>query len=197
MAEIHIEKKQTSIWMWLIPLLLLAGIVFWWRSGRDADQVGMSGVADSAVAAPAPMDNAAATAAVGDFTRFVAVREEGTDEGRQHAYALGGIRRLTTALESLNPGAGAATDLAEMRRQAEALENSPAESTRHADMVRAAFVAGANVIAMLPNVQEADVPNVRSAAESVKAGSPLLEQKDMIDAFFRAASRTLEPMTRG
>ncbi|HEX6315855.1 MAG TPA: hypothetical protein VFZ73_13385 [Gemmatimonadaceae bacterium] len=196
MAEIHIERKKTNALLWLIPLLLLAAVFIWWMNGRGAADVGMQNVPDSPVAASNDNANAIGAGAVGEFTQFVAATGERLDQDRQHAFTVEGIRRLTSAIESLNPGAGAVSEVTEMRQHADALESSPVESSRHADMVRAAFLAGARAFALLPGTSQADATTLRSAAENVKADSMLLAQTETIDSYFRAAVRALESNTR-
>lgn len=207
MAEIRIEKKATSAWTWLLPLLLV-GAGLWWFFGRgngadvgsgiqpdSSGAVSSTGMTDSAGAYSGARSSAggAATGSVADFATFVGAQSATRDENEQHRFTAGGIRRLAQALESLESGAGTSTKLADMRAQANALESSAVGSDRHADMTRTAFLAAADVFAMIPTnrVSAVATSQIRAAAEAMSAGPTLLGQKDKIDAFFSAAAKAL------
>lgn len=203
MAEIHIERKRGNALMWVIPGLIVLALLWWFMRGGDRNEAATvvtdstAYVRDTVTAAgDVARDSAGGT---DEFVRFVGVREPNRDLAGHHAYIAGGVRRLATALAAMTTSSGAADKLAEMRRNADALESSAVESDRHADMARQAFLAAADVFAMLPGSQTAavDVAAVRTAADAVKPRSQLLEQEDKVDSFFDAASRALQAAKRG
>ncbi|MGI8509078.1 MAG: hypothetical protein ACR2MQ_07110 [Gemmatimonadaceae bacterium] len=139
------------------------------------------------------MGTSGASGAVGDFVRFVAVVDPNTDEGKQHAYAAGGLRRLADALASLG-ASGAPLD--NIRKQADALQNSSPSSAKHADMARSGFASAADAFNSLKGKYPSlDVVRVRTAADGMKTGPHLLEEKAKIQAFFETASTALQGMT--
>ena len=75
MAEINIEKKQgMSIWAWLIPLLLVAALL-WWFFGREGDAVTAAVDTDTAAAAAGDVagEAGADAAPITDVVAIVAV----------------------------------------------------------------------------------------------------------------------------
>lgn len=202
MAEIRIEKKSTSMWTWLIPLLLVAAAL-WWYFGRgpgdrDVTAAQTDTRTDSAAAysASATAQHDSSDGTVPGFTAFVSNNGASRNENQQHAFTAEGIRRLSKVLDGAMPGNSTTTSTATMRAQANALENSAAESSRHADMARTAFVAAAEAFGSLPEERMSrDAANrVREAANGMMADQTLLAQKDKIDAFFVVASRALQEL---
>ena len=51
MAEIKLEPKRTSVWAWLIPLLLIAALIWWWASSRNDGRQNLPGTMEPT---PAP-----------------------------------------------------------------------------------------------------------------------------------------------
>jgi hypothetical protein len=51
MAEIKLEHKRTSVWTWLIPLLLIAALIWWWASSRNDTRQDAPGTVETT---PAP-----------------------------------------------------------------------------------------------------------------------------------------------
>lgn len=195
MAEIRVERKTTSVWTWLVPLLLVVAALWWFLGRGPVRTVAGRGTVDSAGAynrAPVATADSAATG-ISDFTSFISAQNAMRDENQQHAFTAGGIRRLAAALSGMQVGEGTSTKIAEMREQANALESSSASSDKHAEMARTAFIAAADVFRDLPaeRVSGDIVAQVRAAAQAMKSAPTLLEQKDQIDAFFDAASRAL------
>lgn len=166
-----------------------------------AGAVGAMG-ADTGLNAAGTSGNAAAgggaTGAIAEFTRFVSAVSPNATEEMQHAYTAGGIRRLADALSAL--GATGAP-IQNMRSQASALQNSSPTSTKHADMARSAFASAADAFASLkgPSATGASTAlgNVHTAANAVRPGAHLLDQKDRIQAFFVSAKNALQAMTPG
>ncbi len=202
MADIRIERKTPNVWAWLLPLLLLLAAT-WWFFGRgpgDRDRTtAQNDVAPDSAAAysssTATRDDSAG-GNVADFTAFVSANGASRGENEQHAFTAEGIRRLSKVLDGVMPGTTTTTSTAEMRAQANALENSAAESTRHANMARTAFLAAGQAFGSLPDgrLSRDAVNRVRDAANGVDAEQSLLSQKDRIDAFFAAASRALQEL---
>lgn len=224
MAEIKIERKDKhAIWPWIIAAIVLLLLLWWWASSRHSNDstaartdstmtmtsggavaatgAGAYGAGDSAgvngATAGATGSAAGAPAAVTEFTNWVATVEPSRDEAKQHAYTIGGIRRLADALAA-EGASGSALD--NMRKQADALEQSSPNATNHADLTRSAFIAAADafstVAASHPNVA-ADTARIRSAATSMKGGTHLLDQKDKVQNFFDSARDGLKAISAG
>lgn len=226
MAEIPIQRKKGGgIWPWLVGLLLLLILLwfFFWRNHDNATTaataadstmtvnsttiptpipatipatapaVTAAGTTAAGASATAGMNPSRTSGAIGDFTRFIAVVGPNMSEEKQHAYTAGGLRRLADALASL--GASGAP-IANIRKQAAALQNSSANSTNHADMARSGFASAADAFNSLASkYPSTDVARVRSAADAMKIGPHLLDQKGNIQTFFETASTALHGMT--
>lgn len=219
MAEIPIQRKEgRNIWPWLIGLLVLL-LILWFLFGRNrAARTAAVPDTTSAVAAAATSpatsatnttsaggttagaaaaSGAGAAGAVATFATYVGTTDPNRDEAKQHGYTAQGIRHLADALVALG-ASGAGLDT--MRSMADSLQNSSPKSTRHADMAREAFLAATSVMASLqtqhfPNMAKG-VADARQAAQAVKPGTQLLDQKDRIQAFFERSRDALQAMTR-
>lgn len=202
MADIRIEKKTSNVWTWLLPLLL-ALAAMWWFFGRGPGDRNLTNAqpatrSDSAAAysSTSAVQDDSSDGTVADFTAFVSGSSASRNENQQHAFTAEGIRRLSKVLDGVMPGNSTTTSTATMRAQANELENSAAESSRHAAMARTAFMAAAEAFGSLPEGRiSRDAANrVRDAANGMGAEPSLLAQKDKIDAFFGAASRALQEL---
>lgn len=220
MAEIKVERKKRNLLPLLLGLLALLVIVWWFlsRSNVNSAAVAVSDtatVATGIVPATTTNDTAAGTLATGaaagaaagaiggsaldDYATFVGNSAVERNEDEQHAYTAGGIRRLATVIEGMNPGAAARAQVDLMRQKADSLEITATGNDRHADMTRAAFTAAAEAMRALPGATgatdtTAPLSSVTRAAAAVTADRHLLEQKDQIQTFFDAARDALRAM---
>lgn len=220
MAEIRVERKRRSLLPVLLALLLVVLLAWWWL-GRTSDGAAVAGTADTTMttdvgAAPGtvvamPVDTAAGgalpatdTAAapttsvpVEAFTSFVANSTAERDESQQHEYTAGGLRRLASALESMNPGGASQAQIDLMRQKADSLQGTSTGDDRHADMARAAFNAAGEVMRSLPGASGAStqLQAVTRAAGAVVSTGTLLDQKDRIQAFFDSSREALRAMS--
>ena len=206
MAEIRVERKRRSLLPLLLGLLVLV-LILWWFVGRgsDAASVAVDTATVSTGVAPAPAGDAAtasapaaaatpADAALGAYTAFVGGGRVERNEDEQHAYTAGGLRRLASAIEAMNPAAAARPQVDLMRQKADSLEITATGDDRHADMTRAAFGAAAEAMRALPGAGGAasQLQAVTGAAGAVRADRHMLEQRDQIQAFFDAARGALD-----
>ena len=186
MTEIHIERKGGKGWLWALLAVVVLGLLAWWLvTRRDDGRV-----------------TAAAPAEVREYLRWADDASARQDAGRLHEYTAEGIRALAAALGALVTGdqvngAALQPQLDELRRHAEAIQQNPG-STEHADHARQAMASAAELMGGIqerrfPNLQ-AQVAEVRAAAQSVRPGRGLLEQKVEVDRFFDRASVALRAM---
>lgn len=215
MAEIRVERKRRSLLPLLLAILVLL-LIAWWFLNRGAGD-GAVGTSDTALVSsgiatpPATSDSAAGTVGdtagvaaavaapsgpVADFVAFVSATSATRSEDEQHAYTAGGLRRLATALEGMNPAGAARAQVDLVRQKADSLGITAEGDDRHADMTRAAFLAAAEAMRALPNAAGASAPlaSVTRAAEAVRPDRHMLEQKDQIQAFFDAAREALRAL---
>ena len=201
MAEIPIQRKEgRSIWPWIIGLIILALLIWFFMRNRRSDDTTTTRSDTTVTTSPGALAGGSDTAgqsanangagATSEFASWVSAVDTNRDEAGQHQYTAGGIRRLADALAAVGAtGAG----LDNMRKQADALQNSSASSTKHADMARSAFLSAADEFDSLKGSHSGiDVGKVRGAAEAVKPGAHLLAQKDKVQNFFETARDALQ-----
>ena len=212
MTELHIERKDRTLWPWILAGLLLLALVLWVLFGRG------DGRADGGVAldaSPAAVtDSAAGTVAtamgadgvpapVGEFLRFAETRTE-RDASHAHEYTADGLRRLAGALGAVTdgaavPGVDVQQRLSEIRQRADALQRDPA-STEHALQAREAFVMAS---ALMEQMQQArfsglasQVREVSDAATAIRPDQPLLRQAGEVQRFFERSANAVREMAR-
>lgn len=214
MAEIKVERKRRSLLPLLLGLLLLL-LIAWWFLSRNGSAGTAAASADTATVAtgivpPTPITNdtaagtlapgaaagAAAGGALGDYVEFVGNSRVERNEDEQHAYTAGGLRRLATVLEGMNPAGAARAQVDLIRQKADSLQITSTGDDRHADMTRAAFTAAAEAMRTLPVAggASAKLDGVTRAAGAVRPERHMLEQKEQIQAFFDAARAALQAM---
>ena len=217
MAEIRVERKRRSLLPLLLGLLALVLLAWWFLSRNDGSDAAVAASDTATVAtgippaAPTTNETAAGTIAGGaaagaaagatggaveDFATFVGNDRVATNEDEQHAYTAGGLRRLATAIEGMNPTGTARAQVDLMRQKADSLEITTRGDDRHADMTRAAFTAAAEAMRSLPSAGGAStqLQGVTRAAGAVRADRHMLDQKNQIQAFFDAARDALRAM---
>ena len=205
MAEIRVERKRRSLLPLLLALLVLL-LIAWYFLSRDNTPGTVAAVGDTATVAagapPAANDTAAGTlapatgaaaTALDAYVGFVGNNRVERNEDEQHAYTAGGLRRLATAIETMNPADAARAQVDLIRQKADSLEITAPGDDRHADMARAAFGAAAEAMRALPRASgaSAQIQRAARAADGMRADGHMLDQKDQIQAFFDAAGDAL------
>lgn len=207
MAEIKIERKERSPWPWVIGALALAALVVLLIGvlGDDDDELQR---AELDTAAPVVETGAVAVGAavaipeVEQFTQWVAGMNP-AEFGRNHEYTASGIMALTEAFAAVaerDTVGGQAVDPALERARAVAndIQTDPTAAS-HADRVQNGFSTLTDLAAALQQTRfpgaEAAVNDMRNAAGTVNPATPLLEQTDAVQQFFRAAAEALGDMS--
>lgn len=202
MTEIRIERKDRSIWPWVLgalALLLVLWVVF---DQDDTDEVMTAAVTDSAAVEDTAFSDAR-PAAVTTFIEFANRPDAATAQGLEHEYSADGIDRLADAIESVGGASGPAseglsTELEYIRARADSLRMSEVGSEGHAGLVRSAFQSAATAFGSMPLERYPDLENqisgIGNAADAIDARTLLLEQKAEVRAFFSEAAEALEGM---
>lgn len=192
MAEIKIEKKKSSIWIWvLLAFIIIGGIIAYsWFTNSDDDKTASQNVA------VADTTSSVQTGPVADYVQFV---NEGRTMGLDHNYTNGALLRLTAAIESKaqEKGHDVSADLNKVREHADRITQDPFETT-HASSIRKA----ADVLTdAMQNMQKAKFPNlsndadeVRTAANNIKPDVLTLDQRDAVKNFFQESAELLQNM---
>lgn len=224
MADIDVERERRSIWPWILGLLALLLLIWLLVElfDRDREDVAVAPVADTAaMVAPAPVigpdtvgvgvvgntaAGAAAPQAVQAFaSACVGSSDAQNDMGMMHSYTQRCIRQMTEAVAAVVGrdtvgGQALSARLQTLRTEAARLDNN-AQSTRHADIVHNVFTQTAD---LLNQVQEqrryggsaasGAVSQVRTAAQAIRPGTELLNQKAAVGTFFQRAADALRMM---
>jgi hypothetical protein len=182
---------------------MLLVVLCWILVLRAARGTGDTSAGRAADAVDASAATAAAPGAVGHYLRFASERRAQQEASHSHEYTAGGLRRLAAALGDVlgsdTTGAASATPLLEtMRRRADDLQRNPA-STEHARYAREGFAAAAGAIGVIqarrfPNLAS-EAEEVQGAADAVRSGQLLLEQRAQVQQFFDQAATALRAMT--
>jgi hypothetical protein len=209
MSEIRVEeKKHGSIWPWIIGILALLAVV--WAVVEIADDDD-----DDAVVAEAYTDDTytddtyteperetVTNTNYSDVNAFVTFANDEGNMGLDHNYTSEGLMKLNAALEAM--AAEASTNnvdvsgkLNMMRQAANSIEKDPMATT-HANSIRDAFMASAN---LMEAIQQSDFPNlgkqvqeVKQAAMEVKPDELTLNQKEAVKSYFDKAAMALDQM---
>lgn len=206
MAEINIQRKEKSMWPWIIGGLILLLVILFLAGVFDGDK----NVYDNRATTDTVTQNNPAPAATpeSDFpdevqTYLAYIREhDTTDIGLKHEYSSTALVYLADALNALvdrDYMGNAQVDSTRkiLREQAANLRKDPA-STEHAGMIRSAAMSAANLIEIMQKVQFPDLAataaEVRTAAMSVNPAVLTLEQKQNIKNFFVKAGVALKAM---
>lgn len=204
MAELHIERKDRSIWPWVIGVLLLLALL-WFVFGRgNRNDVVATDTAAPVVALDANAANTGTTpAAVTEFARYTG-DTVANGANLAHDYTAEGLRRLADAIEAVAVG-GSATGVdiqqrtAEIRQRADAMQRDP-NSTEHALQAREAFLLASGTMRQMQEARFSGlagaVGELNGAATAIQAERRLLDQTSEVRRFFERAAAVLGEMSR-
>jgi len=207
MAEVHIQKKKSpTIWPWVVGVIAVA-LIIWGIVSRSNN--GTETAAVDTTTAMFPTDETAETmdttgsGPIHRFTMFVTQHAASDDMGESHDYTAEGIRSLAGALDAIVTADHVGDVNIETKRdtlmaRADRIQRD-STSLNHADVVRDAFVSAADLMETIqkkryPELQE-QTARLKTDAEAIDPGTPLLDQKHAVGEFFRQADGTLREMT--
>ena len=192
MAEINVERKSPSPWIWVLPLIAIVALVwFWAAAGGDDDEV--SREVAGGVTPGAAVGTGGGEGAVEQYVAFAAPQDgAGAPQvGRDHAYTAEGLRKLGAALGSVTEREGDSDSrqaFERFREVADRIQQDPLAAS-HADQVREAFTRAATVIDSFERGPQQDL---RAIAESIEPNRPLLEQQERVQRFFRESAQAIQ-----
>ncbi len=210
MAELHVQRKENSVWPWIVVALIVLALLFWYFWGRgdnlnvaavdDTDSTMVGAVSDEAMVSGTTQPGEGS--AVAQYLQFVDARASRA-AGLAHDYTADGLRQLAAALSEVsaaNPVAGVAEEqrIAEIRERADAMQRDPT-STQHALQTREAFIMISSTIAQMSGSaadRAADnLDALKNAATGIDASRLLSDQADKIEEFFAQAAESIRDMT--
>ncbi len=207
MAELHVQKKETSIWPWILAAVVILALLLWYFAGRDNDNdldVGMNNMTDSTLVGTAPASGTEYTAAgtvdgvaVEQYMQFVNARAS-RSTGVAHEYTADGLRQLADALREVATAQAAGVDVEaridEIRQRADAMQQNPT-ATEHALQAREAFVMAASLMGQMRSNTGANQDAVQEAAMAIEPSRNLLDQSEQIEQFFARAGDALRDLS--
>ena len=201
MAEIQLERKEGRNWLWIVlGLLLLAALAWWLLSQRGDQDPVVTETPGGVVTDSLPGTGMTGSGEVNGFIQFVEDNRARTEMGRDHEFTAEGIRHLAGALGAVATGEGAALHprIDSLRQKADSIQRNT-QSGQHANQVRDAFTSA---VAIMDDLRQRSYPNAashvtqaRQAAEAVKPGQQLLDQKQQIQQFFEHSAEVLRNMS--
>lgn len=207
MAELNIERKERSVWPWVLGGLLLLALLIWFLFGRSDDREAVTAgpvAGDTVVTAPAAAAGGEELpAAVSEFVRFSETPVTGTAT-QAHDYTADGLRKLADALGAVSQGVTVSgVDVEErlgaIRTHADAMQRDPT-STQHALQTREAFLIASGLMQQFQEARftglTAQVGEVNDAASAVQSDRPLLDQMTEVQRFFERAAHAVREMAR-
>lgn len=211
MAELHVQRKERSVWPWILVAVIILALLFWFLWGRnDGVDVGRADVTDTSMVGTVPntdlMGSSAGTAAgpsVTQYLQFVDARSSGA-ANMSHDYTSDGLRQLAAALTEIASGdsvGGVALQprIDAIRERADAMQRNPT-STGHALQAREAFTLASSLMAQMSskiaNIDAGSLEGLQKAAMAIEPSRPLLDQVNQIEQFFSQAAQAVRNMTR-
>ncbi len=205
MADIDIERKSSTGWIWALLGLVVVGVaLFWLLRGSDGVQVAMvdEPAMESVPAAPttdAPPTSALPAALQQYEERCTASQPEAM--GLDHRYTAECLRLLAGAVEgtvSADRLPAVQPHLQSAREAAGRLASSDSEATTHSQTVRDSFDSLASALEDLQRQWHADlesqVQQLNQTVEAVDPAQPLLSQRESVQRFFQQAGTLLNRM---
>lgn len=196
MTEIRVEKKERSIWPWLLLALLALAVILYFVF-RDNDHDDMAVVTDDTTTTATMQAPQQDMNAVASYVAFV-----NGDTGRMsldHNYSSTALTRLIDAVAYKANAAGidVQADMDKARAAAGQIKEEPYE-TSHANKIRDA----ADIISTaIQNLQQSKYPalssevsSLKNAAAAIKPAELTLNQKTEVQTFFDRAAAALQKM---
>ena len=194
MAEIKIEKKK-PIWPWILLVLIALGLAWYFFMREPVDRVAIDDDRTEQLNVLNDV-NADGNSAIDKYSAYIG----DTDKmGVDHAYSNGALIYLINAVEAkanmhdVNLNA----DLDEARKNASEITDDPSK-LNHADLIKNSgkIITRALTtlqVAKFPNLSQ-DVANVDAAVSAIDTSDKTLDQKDVVNNFFKSAETLLLKM---
>jgi hypothetical protein len=204
MAEINIQRKEKSMWPWIVGGLILLLVILFLAGVFDGDKniYDRTATVDTTMQRPAPAASEFPDE-VRDYLAYVRGHDT-TAMDVSHDYDSKALMYLADALDALADRDYVGNTEVEntrkiLREKADKLQDDPA-SKNHADMLRDAAMSASNLMEVMQKAQYPDltgaVAEARSAAMAIVPGKPALDQKQTTQNFFLKAGVVLEAMGR-
>lgn len=201
MADIKLERRERTVWPWVLVGVLIVALLVWFVADRGPRIAEMD--VDAPPAAAFPTEELPPGEA-GSFAAWVRDTDPRGEPGREHEYTADGIRQLANAIgdvterESLR-GQTLDEHVERMRAYADSLQRD-SEALNHSRYARSAFLLGTELLEDIASTEYAEmdvgIGQTREAAGMVDASTPLLDQMDRVERFFANASEAVTRMAR-
>jgi hypothetical protein len=202
MADINIERKSPTSWIWwVLGLVILGLLLFWLLTPGTRDQVGL--VDDDptmmpVTEQPATAAPAGAAMAVQEYRQRCASEQPG-EMGLPHEHTAQCLRTLADAIAtSVRQQAQAQADphLQSARQAADQLEASPPDAMNHVQMTRDGFES---IVAAFQEIDremqmglQPQLQQLNQTVAGLQPATPMLEQRQQVQSFFNAAANVLD-----
>jgi hypothetical protein len=199
MAEIHIQKKRSSFWPWLIGIIVI--IIIAWVLFDDyikTDITDEEGLAiDTTEENYGKYDTSYSYAMVAEYIDFV---NNDTTNLPNEEFIKEGVQKLSGALSAVayekfsnDPQINKKAD--EVRQQSDSL----AENNKDSKEIKKILGSAADALDLMLKKNDQDVnekiSEIKNSAEKIDSNSPLTKQQPEIIAFFNNAGDVLQSLT--
>ncbi len=194
MAEIKIEKKK-SIWPWVL-LGLLALILIWFFFMKDKNNKEVVDNKKTEQAVVKEDQNVKRASAIAMYSDYIS---DTSKMGVDHEYSSGALNHLINAVEEKAKmhDVDINADLTEARKDASEITKDPAK-LNHADLIKK---SGKIITRALTTLQKSkfpslssDLANVDKSVNAIDPAKATLDQKDVVNNFFKSAETLLLKM---
>jgi len=204
MADIRVEKKDSSMWPWIFGIiggLLVIWFLFTWFN-KDQNKVGP--VRTTEVGADTAMVGMAVLPQpVQDFSQFVKERRIDQAMGKEHEVTSEGIQKLSHAVGAVAESRNAKVEMFESSR--DSMENAAkqmqqvAEASNHSNLTRASLISAAQMMEQIGSQAGIEtggaIQRFRQTAESLDSQQPLLDQREKVSNAFNQADQALHELS--
>lgn len=203
MAEIDIEKKKSPVWPWLLlGILIIAALVVFIDNDDDATEQDQMVTQTEEVEGTYTETEEPQTGSEGNVQAYITyVEKNGKEVGLKHKYSSDALTRLANALETVtskHENVEASNALTELKKSADELTKNR-DSEKHADIMARAFNNAADVMQELQKKQfpalEAEITDVKDAAQAMDPRALATEQNEKIHRFFSESADALKAMS--
>lgn len=208
MADIDIERKSSSGWLWaLLGLVVLALLLFWLLGGDRQETAMVDEQAETEMAPTQPPATEQPTTAITTAPAALQDYQQRCGEPQPGQMALDHeatsqcLTMLTSAMEATldeSQRSAIQSKIDAANASARELMASGADSMEQSRMVRSAFSSIADA---LDEIQERDHPQLEGAVEqldetveSIDPGQSLQAQREPVQRFFQQAGNVLNRM---
>lgn len=201
MAEIHIQKKRTPIWPWIIGVLIVVIIALILIDNPLKTKIEDTNIVvfnDTTESDYKRTDTSHASEKVNDFVLFINNPPE--DKSSNEVFIKEGVKKLSGALTSIVDEKFPAeaeinnkADFVQQKSDSLITENNFSKNSKE---IKEIFISTTEVLNSIQQKNnqnmDAEISEVKNSAEKINSGKPAIHQQKEIQTFFKEAGDILQ-----